>query len=203
MHLDTLGDYSLQRLLGSGAFGDVYLAEHRFIKKPYALKVLPETLCRDGAFLRRFEEDVHSVAQLDHPNIVKIYNVTCADGRYFLVMDPIVDSYGETMHLERFDTPVNILVRDRRQLLERVMSLEAELGERRQRADDEAARARHTRTRALLRRLAEIAIGAMLDAVGEEVGVGRQILYQEPDSDYRCRILNTIRRDETSVKESP
>ncbi len=102
MHLDTLGDYSLQRLLGSGAFGDVYLAEHRFIKKPYALKVLPETLCRDGAFLRRFEEDVHSVAQLDHPNIVKIYNVTCADGRYFLVMDPIVDSYGETMHLERY-----------------------------------------------------------------------------------------------------
>lgn len=102
MHVDTFGDYSLQRLLGSGAFGDVYLAEHRFIKKPYALKVLPESLCRDPAFFKRFEEDVHSIAQLDHPNIVKIHNITSTDGRYFLVMDPIVDSFGETMHLERY-----------------------------------------------------------------------------------------------------
>ncbi len=102
MHLDTLGDYSLQRLLGSGAFGDVYLAEHRFIKKPYALKVLPEALSRDAAFLRRFEEDVHSIAQLDHPSIVKIHNITCAEGRVFIVTDPIVDSFGETMHLERY-----------------------------------------------------------------------------------------------------
>lgn len=102
MHLENLGDYSLQRLLGSGAFGDVYLAEHRFIKKPYALKVLPDFLSRDPSFLRRFEEDVHSIARLDHPNIVKIHNVTCAEGRYFLVMDPIVDSLGETMHLDRY-----------------------------------------------------------------------------------------------------
>ena len=102
MHLESLGDYHLQRLLGTGAFGDVYLAEHRFIKKPYALKVLPETVCSDAAFLRRLEEDVHSIALLDHPNIVKIHNVTCAEGRYFLVMDPIVDSLGETMHLDRY-----------------------------------------------------------------------------------------------------
>ena len=102
MNLDTFGDYSLQRLLGSGAFGDVYLAEHRFIKKPYALKVLPETLSHDAAFLKRFEEDVHSIAQLDHPNIVKIHNITCAEGRTFIVMDPIVDTFGETMHLERY-----------------------------------------------------------------------------------------------------
>lgn len=102
MHVDTLGDYSLQRLLGSGAFGDVYLAEHRFIKKPYALKILPESLSCDAAFLRRFEEDVHSVAQLDHPNIVKIHNITCVEGRTFIVMDPVVDSFGETMHLDRY-----------------------------------------------------------------------------------------------------
>jgi formylglycine-generating enzyme required for sulfatase activity len=102
MHLENLGDYNLQRLLGSGAFGDVYFAEHRFIKKPYALKVLPEAICSDPAFLRRLEEDVHSIALLDHPSIVKIHNVTCAEGCYFLVMDPIVDSLGETMHLERY-----------------------------------------------------------------------------------------------------
>ena len=102
MHLENLGDYNLQRQLGHGAFGQVYLAEHRFIKRPFALKVLPEELCSDGAFMRRFEEQVHAIAALDHPNIVKIHNITGVDGKFFVVTDPIVDSYGETMNLDRY-----------------------------------------------------------------------------------------------------
>ncbi len=102
MHVENLGDYNLQRQLGFGPFGEVYLAEHRFIKKPFVLKVLPEDLCSDAAFLRHFEEEVHAISSLDHPNIVKIHNIAYADGRYFLVEDPIVDSFGETMHLDRY-----------------------------------------------------------------------------------------------------
>lgn len=102
MHVENLGDYNLQRKLGSGPFGDVYLAEHRFIKKPYAIKVLPANICENADFLRRFEEQIHAIALLDHPNIVKIHNVTCSEGIYFLVTDPMVDSLGETMHLERY-----------------------------------------------------------------------------------------------------
>ncbi|MBF8264017.1 MAG: pkn1 [Parachlamydiales bacterium] len=102
MHMENLGDYNLLRQLGLGAFGQVYLAEHRFIKRPFALKILPEDLCSDAAFMRRFEEQVHAIAALDHPNIVKIHNITCADGRFFIVSDPIVDSLGETMNLDRY-----------------------------------------------------------------------------------------------------
>lgn len=102
MHIENLGDYNLQRKLGYGAFGEVYLAEHRFIKRPFALKILPAELCSDVSFMKRFEEQVHAVASLDHPNIVKIHNVTGVDSHYFVVSDPIVDSFGEAMNLDRY-----------------------------------------------------------------------------------------------------
>lgn len=98
--MEYLGDYYLQRQLGEGPFGQVFLAEHRFLKKLFALKVLPEDL--DESFLRRFEQQVGTIAALEHPNIVKIHNVSYAEGRAFLVTDPIVDSLGETMNLERY-----------------------------------------------------------------------------------------------------
>jgi formylglycine-generating enzyme required for sulfatase activity len=100
--MDQLGDYTIQKQLGAGAFGAVYLAEHRFIKRLFALKLLPEEICADPNFVRRFEEQVAQIAALDHPNIVKIHNVSCYEGRYFVVMDPIVDSLNETMNLSRF-----------------------------------------------------------------------------------------------------
>lgn len=100
--MEQLGDYTIQKQLGQGAFGTVFLAEHRFIKRPFALKVLPEEVASDPSFLRRFEAQVAEIAALDHPHIVKIHNVSCSDGRYFLVMDPHVDLLGETMNLDRY-----------------------------------------------------------------------------------------------------
>lgn len=102
MKLEYLGDYHLQRKLGLGALGEVYLAEHRFIKRVFALKVLPEELSSNAAFIRQFEAQVNEIAALDHPNIVKIHNVTYAQERYLLVTDPVVDSLGETMSLDRY-----------------------------------------------------------------------------------------------------
>ncbi|HSX12897.1 MAG TPA: bifunctional serine/threonine-protein kinase/formylglycine-generating enzyme family protein [Chlamydiales bacterium] len=100
--MDLLGDYTILKELGSGAFGTVYLAEHRFIKKIFALKVIPEIVSQDSSFVRRFETQIAKIANLDHPNIVKIHNVSCADGKYFVVMDPIVDSHFETMTIEKY-----------------------------------------------------------------------------------------------------
>ncbi|HSX26638.1 MAG TPA: bifunctional serine/threonine-protein kinase/formylglycine-generating enzyme family protein, partial [Chlamydiales bacterium] len=100
--MEALGDYIIQRSLGQGAFGAVYLAEHRFIKRSFALKVLPEEICSNAGFMRRFEEQVGEIAALDHPNIAKIHNVSHSDGRYFIVTDPVCDSLGETMNLERY-----------------------------------------------------------------------------------------------------
>lgn len=100
--MDVLGDYTIQKQLGQGAFGTIYFAEHRFIKKNFAIKLLPEDIANDPSFLRRFETQVAKIASLDHPNIVKIYNVSCFEGRYFLVMEPIIDSHDETMNLDRY-----------------------------------------------------------------------------------------------------
>jgi formylglycine-generating enzyme required for sulfatase activity/tRNA A-37 threonylcarbamoyl transferase component Bud32 len=100
--MEQLGDYTIQKQIGQGAFGAVYLAEHRFIKRSFALKVLPDEICSNPIFMRRFEAEVAEIATLDHPHIAKIHNVSCSDGRYFLVMDPIVDTLGETMNLDRY-----------------------------------------------------------------------------------------------------
>jgi formylglycine-generating enzyme required for sulfatase activity len=100
--IEVLGDYTIVRQLGKGAFGSVYLAEHRFIRRFFALKVLPEEIGADPAFARRFEQEVAAIAALDHPHIVKIHNVSYSEGYYFLVMDPIIDSFQETLHLDRY-----------------------------------------------------------------------------------------------------
>jgi len=97
-----LGDYVVIKQIGQGSLGAVLLAEHRFMKKQYVLKLLPEELASDRAFIQRFEEEVGLLASLDHPNIVKVHNVSSAQGQYFLVTDCIVDSLGETTNLAQY-----------------------------------------------------------------------------------------------------
>lgn len=100
--MEQLGDYTITKKLGQGVFGDVYLAEHRFIKRKFALKVLPEEISSNPIFMRKFEAQVAEIAALDHPNIAKIHNISSSDNLYYVVMDPIVDSLDETIHLERY-----------------------------------------------------------------------------------------------------
>lgn len=98
----TLGDYRIIKSIGQGTLGAVYLAEHRFMKRQYVLKVLPEELSTDRGFIQCFEEDVGLLASLDHPNIVKVHNISFAQGQYFLVTDCIVDDLGETTNLAQY-----------------------------------------------------------------------------------------------------
>lgn len=102
MNMRNLGDYAIVKQIGQGALGTVFLAEHRFLKRTYALKVLPEELASDRNFVQRFEKEVASLAILDHPNIVKMHNVSFSDGHYFLVTDCIVDELGETTNLAQY-----------------------------------------------------------------------------------------------------
>lgn len=97
-----LGDYRLIKHIGHGSMGSTFVAEQRFTKKKYVLKVLPEELAQDRAFLQRFEEEIALLSQLEHSNIVKIHNVSFAQGMYFLVSDCIVDDMGETTNLSEF-----------------------------------------------------------------------------------------------------
>lgn len=102
MKSSTLGDYNLIKQLGMGSLGTVFFAEHRFMKQKVVLKVLPEEMSSDRSFVQRFEEDVKILASLDHPNIVKIHNVSFSNGVYFLVTDCVVDAVSETTNLGQY-----------------------------------------------------------------------------------------------------
>lgn len=86
--MDHLGDYTIVKQLGEGPFGPCFLAEHRFIKQPFVLKVLPQEICANPIFMRRFETEVGEIAALDHPHIAKIHNISFADGLFFIVTEP-------------------------------------------------------------------------------------------------------------------
>ncbi len=97
-----MGDYELIKEIGQGSLGAVFLAEHRFLKRQFVLKILPDEFSSDRQFVQRLEKEVSSLAMLDHPHIVKMHNVSYADGTYFLVTDCIVDDYGETTTLAQY-----------------------------------------------------------------------------------------------------
>jgi len=97
----SLGDYIILKESGEGMLGKAYLTQHRFLKKIYVLKVLPTELSENGRFIERFETEVALLATLDHPNIIKIVNVSCADGKYFLVSEAHPDALTLTEFLEQ------------------------------------------------------------------------------------------------------
>ena len=83
-----LNQYQLGQLLGAGAIGEVYLAEHRLLKRPCAVKLIRPEKAGDKKTLADFEHEVRSTAQLSHPNIVDIYDYGHTDdGTFYYVME--------------------------------------------------------------------------------------------------------------------
>lgn len=100
--MDTIGDYSIIKQIGKGPLGVIYLAEHRFIKKTFALKVFSDVIVKNSSFVGELEKLQRVLAGVDHPSLVKVHNFSFSEGKYFLVMDAIVDKMGESMNLGRF-----------------------------------------------------------------------------------------------------
>jgi serine/threonine protein kinase len=69
-----VGGYRILRVLGSGGMGAVYLAQSPALPRYDAVKVLSEDLSRDASFRTRFIREADVAAQLNHPNIVRVYN---------------------------------------------------------------------------------------------------------------------------------
>ena len=82
------GQYRLRRKLGYGGMGEVYLAEHRLLKRPCALKRIHPRYLHNPEQVRRFEREVQATAALRHPNTVEIYDYGRADdGTFYYVME--------------------------------------------------------------------------------------------------------------------
>ena len=84
-----LGKYKLLDHLGSGGMSSVYLAEHVLMQRRVAVKVLPQNRVSDASYLARFHFEARAAAVLDHPNIVRVFDLD-NDGRiHYLVMEYI------------------------------------------------------------------------------------------------------------------
>ena len=82
-----VGHYRIERLLGSGGMGEVYVADDLKLGRRVALKVLSSDLVGDPHRRERFEREARAAAALNHPNIVTIHSVEEADGIPFLTLE--------------------------------------------------------------------------------------------------------------------
>jgi tRNA A-37 threonylcarbamoyl transferase component Bud32 len=83
-----LGQYELNEKIGEGGMGAVYLAEHRLLKRPCALKLINPELQSNPVTLARFEREVQSAATLSHPNTIEIFDYGHTDdGTFYYVME--------------------------------------------------------------------------------------------------------------------
>jgi len=92
----VLGKYVIQDKIGEGGMGEVFVAEHRRMKRPVVVKVLPEAAMASPDSVRRFQREVEAAAQLSHPNIVTSFDADEENGVHFLVMEHVDgESLGE------------------------------------------------------------------------------------------------------------
>ena len=81
------GRYQIVRHLARGGMAEVYLARDLLLDRPVALKVLFPEFASDRSFVERFRREARAAANLNHPNIVSIYDWGEEDGTYFIVME--------------------------------------------------------------------------------------------------------------------
>ena len=81
-----VASYRIVRILGRGGMSVVYLAEHDWLQRKVALKVLAPQLADDERFRERFVRESRLAASLDHPNVIPIYEAGATGGDLFIAM---------------------------------------------------------------------------------------------------------------------
>ncbi|MEA2645846.1 MAG: eukaryotic-like serine/threonine-protein kinase, partial [Chloroflexota bacterium] len=82
-----IGDYEFRGLIGSGTTGTVFLGHHVELDRPVAIKELAPELSDDPGFVDRFREEAATMAQLDNPHCVRVYDFIEDEDRAFLVAE--------------------------------------------------------------------------------------------------------------------
>ncbi len=81
--------YRIERLLGAGGMGEVYLADDTRLGRKVALKLLPLAFSTQADLKARLLREAQAVAMLNHPNIMTIYEVGESDGRLFIALEHV------------------------------------------------------------------------------------------------------------------
>lgn len=84
---DVVGQYKIEKVLGQGGMGVVYLAQHTALKKKFAIKVLPAHLALEKSFVARFKREAEMVARLKDAHIVNVTDFGESNGKLYLVLE--------------------------------------------------------------------------------------------------------------------
>ncbi len=87
MSLAAVGPYQIERELGRGGMGEVYLARDSRLERHVAIKALPAHLASDADRLARFQREAKVLASLNHPGVGAIYGLEEANGHQYLVLE--------------------------------------------------------------------------------------------------------------------
>jgi eukaryotic-like serine/threonine-protein kinase len=101
-----VGAYPIERELGRGGMGIVYLGRDTRLGRLVAIKVLPDAFAGDPERLTRFEREAMLLASLNHPNIAGIYGLEETNGRRFLALE-YVEGPTLAQRLERGSLPID------------------------------------------------------------------------------------------------
>ena len=82
-----VGGYVVERLLGAGGMGEVYLARELKLGRPVAFKVLPRHALADPERAERFKREARALSALNHPNLVTVYDVGEHAGLAYIAME--------------------------------------------------------------------------------------------------------------------
>ena len=97
-----IGQCLIEKKLGEGGMGMVYLAKHMTLHKHVAVKILRPNLPTDVNGVERFIREARATASLEHPNIVHVYDAGKQNGIYYIVMQFVEgESLGRRLKRER------------------------------------------------------------------------------------------------------
>ncbi|MDR0870930.1 MAG: serine/threonine protein kinase [Planctomycetaceae bacterium] len=82
-----LRQYKILGHIGSGGMSTVYLAEHTLMQRRVAVKVLPKSRLGKSIYLERFIREAQAIASLDHPNIIRAYDIDREEDVHYIVME--------------------------------------------------------------------------------------------------------------------
>lgn len=104
--LKRLGKYEIEKKIGAGGMGAVFLGRDTELKRTVALKVLPRDKAENPTLVKRFRAEAQAAAQLRHPNIVAVYDSGEADGYLYIAMEYVEGQDLFEMVTRRGNVPV-------------------------------------------------------------------------------------------------
>ncbi|HJQ26079.1 MAG TPA: protein kinase [Blastocatellia bacterium] len=101
----SISHYRVQRKLGEGGMGEVYLAIDTRLQRQVALKVLPPQIARDEVRVRRFMQEARAASALNHPNILTVYDIGEGENSPYIATELV---QGETLRNRLRGAPLSV-----------------------------------------------------------------------------------------------